>query len=74
MELGRIRRYLVMNPGALTIIIFQLLVLACASLLIQGSNALANYAAVCAYCFLVAGIVLQTAKSVKERHWESEPC
>jgi hypothetical protein len=35
---------------------------------------LANYAAVCAYCFLVAGIVLQTAKSVKERHWESELC
>ena len=74
MELGSIRKYLVMNPGAIAIIIFQLLVLACASLLIQSANALADYAAISAYCFLVVGIVLQAAKSVREKQWESEPC
>lgn len=74
MKLGRVRKYFVMNPGALLIIVFQVLVLACASMLILGNNALANYAAVSAYCFLVVGIIFQAAKSVEEKHLESVSC
>lgn len=74
MELGKVKKYFLMNPGALLIIVFQVLILTCASMLIVGNNALANYAAVSAYCFLVAGIIFQAAKSVEEKHWERSSC
>jgi len=63
-----------MNPGTFAIIIFQLLVLVCASWLMLGANALADYAAISAYFFLVVGIVLQAAKSVREKQWEGGLC
>jgi hypothetical protein len=74
MELGKVKRYFLMNPGVLLIIVFQVLILTCASMLIVGNNALANYAAVSAYCFLVVGIIFQAAKSVEEKHLESVSC
>jgi hypothetical protein len=69
MKLKRVKDYLVLNPGALAIILFQILVLAGAFLLILGNSVLADDDAVFAYCFLVVGIVLQTAKYVRENRW-----
>lgn len=71
MELSKIRKYLIANPGTLPIISFQVLIASCALLLIQGNNTLADHVAMLAYYFLLVGIVLQVAKLVKEKHWEN---
>ena len=47
------------NLGAPFVVGFQVLLLVCAGLLVQGDSGLANEVAVYAYCLLVAGVVLQ---------------
>jgi len=53
------------NWGALFITGFQVLLLACAGLLIQGNSALANEVAVYAYYLLVVGVILQLVSYLK---------
>ena len=48
------------------IIVFDVLILACAFLLIQG-NSLVDNVAVFAYCFLVVGVVLQAVAFLKDK-------
>ena len=74
MRLARIKMFLVVNPGAVLIILFAALVFACAYLLILGSpnNPTIYSVALLAYCFLAVGIVLQAvgfirAKALGER-------
>lgn len=55
----RIKRYFKDNLGAPFIIGFQLLLLVCAGLLIQGNSVMANEVGVYAYFLLVIGVVLQ---------------
>ena len=62
----KIERYFIRNPGALFIIVFDVLILTCASLLIQG-NSLVDNVAVFAYCFLVVGVVLQAVAFLKDK-------
>jgi hypothetical protein len=67
-----IKRYLVRNPGAFFILVFQALILACASFLIQESSSLANDAAIVAYCFLIVGVVLQAISFIRNKESDSE--
>jgi hypothetical protein len=69
MRLARIKGFLVLNPGAVFIILFAGLVLTCAYLLILGSpnNPIIDSVAVLAYCFLVVGIVLQAAGFIRAK-------
>jgi len=62
----KIERYFIRSPGALFIIVFDVLILACAFLLIQG-NPLVDNVAVFAYCFLVVGVVLQAVAFLKDK-------
>lgn len=62
----KIERYFIRNPGALFIIVFDVLILTCAFLLIQG-NPLVDNVAVLAYCFLVVGVVLQAVVFLKDK-------
>jgi hypothetical protein len=62
----KIERYFIRNPGALFIIVFDVLILTCAFLLIQG-NPLVDNVAVFAYCFLVVGVVLQAVAFLKDK-------
>lgn len=62
----KIERYFIRNPGALSIIVFDVLILTCAFLLIQG-NPLVDNVAVLAYCFLVIGVVLQAVAFLKDK-------
>jgi len=55
----KIKKYFKNNPGAPFIIGFQLLLLVCVGLLIQGNLVIANEVAVYAYFSLVIGVVLQ---------------
>jgi len=57
--LPKIKEYLKDNPGAPFVIGFQLLLVVCAGLLIQGNSVMANEVAVYAYFSLVIGVVLQ---------------
>lgn len=66
MSFVKIKRYFIRNPGALFIIFFDVLIVACAFLLIQG-NPLVNNVAVFAYCFLVVGVVLQAVAFLKDK-------
>lgn len=68
----RIKRYLKISPGAPFIIGFQLLLLICAGLLIQGNSVMASEVAVYAYYLLVAGVVLQLISPVRSRSEDSE--
>ena len=63
--LPRVKRYFLENLGSPFIIGFQLLLLACAGLLIQGSSVMANEVAVYAYFLLVIGVVLQLIAFVR---------
>jgi len=63
-----IKRYFKNNPGAPFIIGFQLLLVVCASLLIQGNSAMAEEVAIYAYFLLVAGVVLQLIAHVRHRN------
>lgn len=56
---SRMRGYLVKNLGVPFILGFQILLLTCGLLLIQGNTTLANNMAVYAYYLLVLGVVLQ---------------
>jgi hypothetical protein len=66
MSFVKIERYFIRNPGALFIIVFDMLILTCAFLLIQG-NPLVDNVAVFAYCFLVVGVVLQAVAFLKDK-------
>jgi len=66
MSFVKIERYFIRNPGALFIIVFDVLILTCAFLLIQG-NPLVDNVAVFAYCFLVVGVVLQAVAFLKDK-------
>ena len=71
-RLPRIKRYLKDSPGALFILGFQLLLLICVGLLIQGNSVMASEVAVYAYYLLLAGVVLQLTSSVRSRKEEAE--
>jgi len=66
MGLAKIKMLLARNPGALFIMVFEVLILACAALLVNGSH-LVEGVAVFAYSFLVIGVVLEAWDSVKEK-------
>ena len=68
----RIKRYFKDNPGAPFIIGFQLLLLVCAGLLIQGNSVMANEVAVYAYFLLVIGVVLQLIAYVRHGNMMEE--
>ncbi|MEM3377945.1 MAG: hypothetical protein QW674_03235 [Candidatus Bathyarchaeia archaeon] len=59
---GFVRR----NPGALPILGFQVLLIACAALLVLGLSETADGLAVVAYFLLVAGVLIQLADFVRE--------
>ncbi len=73
MRFTKIKAFLVLNPGAVFIILFAALVLTCAYLLILGNpTTVIDPVAVLAYSFLAIGIVLQAvgfirAKALGER-------
>ncbi|MEM2780310.1 MAG: hypothetical protein QW791_05505 [Candidatus Bathyarchaeia archaeon] len=54
------------NPGALPILGFQGLLIACAVLLVFGMNETADSIAVIAYFLLVAGVLIQLACYIRE--------
>ncbi len=54
------------NPGALPILGFQGLLVACAFLLVFGMNETANSLAVLAYFLLVVGVIIQLLDYVWE--------
>ncbi|MEM3703326.1 MAG: hypothetical protein QXX79_02740 [Candidatus Bathyarchaeia archaeon] len=58
--------YIRANPGALPILGFQGLLIACAVLLVFGMNEAADGLAVIAYFMLVAGVLIQLAGYVRE--------
>jgi hypothetical protein len=62
----RIKAYVSENPGAPFILSFQSLLIACAMLLVEGNEAMANELAVYAYYALVLGVLLQIASYFKE--------
>lgn len=62
------KKYFKDNPGAPFIIGFQLLLVICVGLLIQGSLAMANEVATYAYFLLVVGVVLQFIAYVRHRN------
>lgn len=63
----KIKKYFKDNPGAPLVIGFQLLLVLCAVLLIQGSSAIANKVAIYAYFLLVVGVALQLIGYIKHR-------
>jgi len=71
----KIKRYFKDNLGAPFVICFQVLLLSCAGLLIQGNSALANELAIYAFYSLVIGVVLQLISYVrynKETIWQGD--
>jgi hypothetical protein len=64
----KIKEYFKDNPGAPFVIGFQLLLVVCAGLLIQGSSVIANEVATYAYFLLVVGVVLQLIAYVRHRN------
>jgi len=71
-RLPRINRYLKDSPGVPFIVGFQLLLLICVGLLIQGYSVMASEVAVYAYYMLLAGVVLQLTSSMRSRKEEAE--
>ena len=68
MRLTKLKAFLVLNPGAVFIILFAALVFTCAYLLILGKPTTAiDPVAVLAYSFLVIGIVLQAVGFIRAR-------
>lgn len=65
--LPRIKRYVKDNPGAPLVIGFQILLLVCAGLLIQGNSVLADRVAIGAYFSVVIGVVLQLVSFVRHQ-------
>jgi len=64
----KIKRYFKDNPGAIFVMGFQLLLLACAGLLIQDNLVMANELAVYAYFLLVIGVVLQLVVYLRHKN------
>ena len=69
MRLTDIKAFLFVNPGAVFIILFAVLVLMCACLLILGNpgNPNIDSVAILAYTFLAVGIVLQAVGFIRAR-------
>jgi hypothetical protein len=68
MRLTKLKAFLVLNPGAVFIILFAALVLTCAYLLILGNpTTVIDPVAVLAYSFLAIGIVLQAVGFIRAR-------
>ena len=63
----RIVRYFRQNPGAIFVILFQLLLLSCVTLLIWGYSTLANKLAIYAYYSLVVGVAIQSVSFLRHR-------
>jgi len=61
LSLARVKRFLRGTPGAAFVLGFQVLIVACAGLLILDLGWLAEGAAVVAYFLLVAGVIVQLA-------------
>lgn len=55
----KIKKYFKENPGAIYVVAFQVLLLVCAGLLIQGNSVLAEGVAIIAYFLLVIGVFWQ---------------
>ncbi len=68
----KVKEYIKDNPGAPFVIGFQLLLVVCAGLLIQGSSAIASEVATYAYLLLVVGVVLQFIAYVRYRNDSEE--
>lgn len=66
-NITRIVRYLYKNFGVPFVIIFQLLLLICAILLINGYSYLANEVVIYAYYSLAIGVVLQLVSFLRHR-------
>lgn len=62
----KVKGYFIRNPGAFFIITFDLLIFACAFLLVVESP-LVDEVAIFAYCFLVIGVILQAISFLKNR-------
>ncbi|MDI6805965.1 MAG: hypothetical protein QMD20_04805 [Candidatus Bathyarchaeia archaeon] len=67
--LVKVKGYLIKNPGAFFIIVFDLLIFSCAFLVVVEENSLVNNVAISAYCFLVIGVILQAIVFLKNRVW-----
>lgn len=63
--LVKVKRFFRENPGALFILGFQVLLVACAVMLFFGMGALAEGVAVVAYFMLMAGVVTQLVRFVR---------
>jgi hypothetical protein len=61
----RAKCWLSKNPGAVFVVGFQMLLLACAYLLIGGNFAQADNVAMCAFCLLVVGVILEAIPFLK---------
>jgi hypothetical protein len=61
----RAKHFLRGNPGAVFVLGFQILLVACAVMSVLGMASLAEGVAVAAYFLLVAGVVLQLVWSVR---------
>jgi hypothetical protein len=61
-----IKRFFRANPGAVFILGFQVLLLACAAMLVFGFSFLAEDVAVVAYFLLVVGVVFQLVCFVRD--------
>lgn len=63
----KVRRYLRENPGAGFVLGFQILLLACAGLLLIGNSMLANEVGIYAYYLLVIGVILQLISFLRHK-------
>jgi hypothetical protein len=64
--LFKAKSYFLRNPWAVFVVLFQVLLLAVAFLLIEGNPAVDGIAVI-AYCSLIAGVVLQAARSIVDK-------
>ena len=64
------KRFFRQNPGAVFVLGFEVVLVACAVLLVAGFASLAEGWAVVAYFLLVAGVVVQLAFFVKNSRGE----
>ena len=70
--LVRAKAYVGLNWGTPYVVVFMVLLLSAAASLSVGSNSLADLLTVYAYCFLVAGVVLQLVCFLKYSKDNSE--
>jgi len=68
--LARLLGFLKANPGAVLVLGFQVLLVACAGLLVFGLSFLAENVAVAAYFMLAAGVIVQLACFVRDHDGE----